>query len=211
VKQAFINNMNLGTAGSDLPRGLEAMSTALSPAMLSGANSGFLRSGALLAVLFLADQDDISGGNITDYVDFLSSVKPPFPYGYKGWVASSFVVQSLSAECRTFNSFASVGMRFLDLTNQSSGVSESICSGDLTQATASLQSRIASMLTQFTLGRAADPQSIKVFINGVQIPQDPGNGWTYVPTGYLIVFHGASIPPANAQISVKFNPTTIGH
>ncbi len=209
LKQNFINNMNVGTSGSDLPRGLEAMQAALSRTNITGVNSGFLRPSALLAVLFVSDQNDASSGASTNYETFLTSLKPQFPYGYQGWIANSFVVQALSSQCTTYNQYASIGVRFLDLSNASNGVADSICGADLVQATSDLQSRIASMLTQFSLGRAADPSTIQVFVNGVLVPQDPNNGWIYIASGFIIEFNGKSVPPANALVSVKFAPATI--
>lgn len=51
----------LGTSGCGFEQPLEAMRTALDPATLE--NSGFLREGALLAVVFLTDEDDCSAFN----------------------------------------------------------------------------------------------------------------------------------------------------
>jgi len=56
----FVANVIVGALGSSYEKGLEAMQKALSPAMLKGHNKGFLREGAVLAVIFVADEDDCS-------------------------------------------------------------------------------------------------------------------------------------------------------
>jgi hypothetical protein len=50
-----------------------------------------------------------------------------------------------------------------------------------------------------------------VTVNGVVVPQDPNNGWTYDPVANSIQFHGAAIPPQGADINVSFSPTGVLH
>lgn len=58
----FRRNVLVGTSGSGREQPLEAMRRALSTlAGAGGANDGFLRPGARLAVIFLSDEDDCSG------------------------------------------------------------------------------------------------------------------------------------------------------
>ncbi len=211
LKQAFINNMNVGTRGSDLSRGLEAMENALSDGNLAGVNSGFFRPDALLAVLFLSDEDDGSVSNSKHYIDLLDSKKPAFPWGYRGWLANSIVVKELSPECLTYNQFSSPGLKYLDLSNASGGVVESICAADLVQATKNLRARIAEILTQYHLISEPNLATIHVFINGNEIANDSTNGWTYNPSGFTIMFHGSAVPPANANVQVAYTPVAVKH
>jgi hypothetical protein len=60
---AFRANVRLGTNGSGKEQGLEAVRRALSEPLLSGANAGFLRPGARLAVVILSDEDDCTETN----------------------------------------------------------------------------------------------------------------------------------------------------
>ena len=55
---AFQANVNVGTTGSGDEKGLGASEAALSPAMLTGANAGFLRSDARLYVVYVTDEED---------------------------------------------------------------------------------------------------------------------------------------------------------
>jgi hypothetical protein len=56
----FTQNVYVGVCGSGKEQGLEAMSRALSEPLLSGANAGFRRPGARLAVIIVSDDDDCS-------------------------------------------------------------------------------------------------------------------------------------------------------
>jgi hypothetical protein len=49
-----------GTRGSSVEKGLRALGFALSPDLLSGPNRDFLRDDALLAIIFLTDEEDCS-------------------------------------------------------------------------------------------------------------------------------------------------------
>lgn len=69
VKTAFKANILLGTGGYPFEKPLDAVQAALSPALLNdkNANAGFLRKGALLAIIFVGDEDDCShNGNIQE-------------------------------------------------------------------------------------------------------------------------------------------------
>ena len=170
-----------------------------------------MRDSALLAVIFLSDEDDGSVNSSQYYINFLDTLKPLFPYGARGWLANSIVVPSLTDQCKTYNQFASPGIRFMDLSNASQGVVESICSPDLVQATSDIKARISEMLTQYHLDRPADPTSIKVVINGVSIKNDSVNGWTFDVKANTITFHGSAVPPANAVVQIDYQPTQIVH
>ncbi len=94
LKLHFGCNASVGTTGTGFEMGLESAKEALSPALLSNFNSGFLREGAFLAVIFLTDENDCSdrgaldktNGNICewesgqlvpveDYVNFFTQLK----------------------------------------------------------------------------------------------------------------------------------------
>jgi hypothetical protein len=203
LKQTFASNIML-PLGSPTERGLLSMQDALSPSMLSGLNSGFLRSEAVLVVIFLTDENDQSTGASSSYINFLDTLKPNFPSGQKAWVAHFIGSMTLSPECLAFGPDASIGSRYMDLTNYSGGVNESICTVDLVQALTNIRKQVLELVTTFHLDREPEPSTIHVWINGVEIPEDPVNGWTYANQN--ITFHGSSVPPADAFISVDFKP-----
>jgi hypothetical protein len=58
--QDFVRNVHVGVCGSGKEQGLRAARLALSEPLLSGANAGFLRPGAKLAVIIVSDDDDCS-------------------------------------------------------------------------------------------------------------------------------------------------------
>ncbi|WP_413287442.1 vWA domain-containing protein [Bdellovibrio sp. HCB337] len=68
------NNLVLGTHGSASELPFQSAVLALSEPMRSGANAGFLRPGAPLALVFLTDADDQSAISTDDFKNFLGTV-----------------------------------------------------------------------------------------------------------------------------------------
>jgi len=202
----FSENVRVGENGSDLEQGLSAMKEALSPNKLNGVNSGFFRADAMLAVVALSDEDDQSVGTSGSYAQFLDQVKPPFPEGGKGWLFNSIVVPQLDGPCRTLGQYVSPGYRYMDLSKLSDGAIESICSSNFASILTNIRARIVERLTEYRLASKPVVSSIQVHINGVGIPQDPSNGWTYDPNGYRIKFHGSAVPAADAVVQVNYTP-----
>lgn len=60
LERDFACNATVGTSGDGFEMGLEAARAALSPSLLTGFNNGFLRDDALLAIIFLTDENDCS-------------------------------------------------------------------------------------------------------------------------------------------------------
>lgn len=207
LKNLFSSNIQVGNQGSSLERGLESMKAALSPAMLAGANAGFLRSDAVLVVIFVTDEDDHSSGTTTSYVDFMNQLKPSFQYGAKGWFANFIGFLNPSGSCQATGTPTDPGDRYLDLVTASYGLNESICSGALASALGNIRERIAEMVTEYRLGREPIESTIQVVIDGNVIAKDSINGWTYHPENYSIHFHGAAIPAANQDVRITYQPT----
>lgn len=209
LSESFQNQIKRGVTGSDLSRGLEALESALSPGMLAGANAGFWRDDAYLVIMFLSDEEDISSGSPSDYINFLNSVKPPFEDGSPSWVVHSVVVTEASAQCTTRNRFSSIGNRYMALSRASNGLEESICSPSLEAATTRIKKRILEQITEYRLQREPQVDTIRVIVDGVLIPQDENNGWTYHEEGYVIRFHGSAVPGENAVVNIDYKPATV--
>lgn len=99
--------------------------------------------------------------------------------------------------------------RIMDLVGQTNGVLGDICQADFGVSMTEMADQIATLSTQFFLDRVPVIASIVVTINGVFVPQDSTNGWTYDSAANSIVFHGSAIPPQGALIGVDFDPITL--
>src|SRR5262249_53957580 len=107
-------------------------------------------------------------------------------------------------------SWAQYPNRYSQLATATDGIADGdICDTQFATSLDKIQSKIAELSTQFVLNRVPDVSTIVIAVNGVGIPQNASNGWTYNSTNNSIVFHGTAIPPQNASISVNFVPTSI--
>ncbi len=102
-----------------------------------------------------------------------------------------------------------IGQRYIQMSNDTNGVTGSICDASYAAALSNISNQITVLSTQFYLSRIPQVSSISVWVNGVMIPQDPNNGWTYSSSSNSIQFHGTATPPQNAKINVNFSPVSI--
>lgn len=198
--------LKAGENGSPVERGREALMAALDQSHPGMANEGFLRPNSLLNVIFLTNEEDQSDGAI-DYVAALDRIKPILPLGDRSWISHFMGVVSGDGACRTAEwGFSSPGMKYIDLSTASGGAKESICDADFKRALTNVRSRVLEVLTEFPLDRDPVIASIRVRVDGIEVPQNEVNGWTYRESANSIRFHGTAIPKAGSRIKVDFDP-----
>lgn len=198
--------LRIGDQGSAVERGQEAMFAALTPPLsTTGVNAGFLRPESLLVVIFLTDEEDQSA--VYDYAGFLDDLRPPLPLGDRSWVAHFMGVTPNDPNCKTSEwGYSSPGSRYIELANISGGAVETICDADLRRSLTNVKARILEVVTEYPLEREPIENSIQVYVNGIAVPRDATNGWTYQVRSRSIRFHGTAIPKAGASIHVTFDP-----
>lgn len=205
----LMGRVQAGESGSPVERGLEAMLRAITLSGEQGPNQGLIRPEALLSVVFLSDEEDQSDDGV-DFVAALNALKPPLPSGDRSWLVHFLGVMPNDSRCRTSEwNFSSPGMRYIQLVEASGGASDSICDGNFERALKNVRARILEVQTEFKLGRRANENSIVVRVNGVIVPKDPLNGWSYRDDLRSIRFHGSAIPGPNDRIQIVFDPAEL--
>jgi hypothetical protein len=142
----------VGTDGPSFEMHLEGLKRALVDRVQDGKNAGFLRADALLAVVFLTDEDDCSTplasfeaqndscvppppglAGIPDYLTVLDTVKGGGAAGRSRWASAVIAGPS---DCKSSFGSARTATRLLEFVRQagSNAVFSSICSGDLAGA-----------------------------------------------------------------------------
>lgn len=205
LRQVLSNRLRLGNQGSRVEQGLAAMRAALSEPLKSGVNQGFLRDQALLAVVFLSDEEDQSPR--ADYAQFLNSLKPNLPMGDKNWLVHFMGVVPNDTRCTTAEwQFFSPGLKYIELVSQSGGVAESICTLDLRDAVTNVRARLLEILTEWKLPTKPNLATLQVFVDGRLIPQSDVNGWSFFEPGNSVRFHGDAVPRPTSRIRVQYDP-----
>jgi len=100
-----------------------------------------------------------------------------------------------------------IAQRYPAMATATSGVSSSLC-GNFNNILTNISQSIISLASVFTLNAPANPSTIAVTVNGVSVPNDPTNGWTFNATTNAVSFHGTAIPPAGATINITYTPTS---
>lgn len=199
------NNILVGTHGSGTEMPFQAITTALSPDLQSGANAGFLRKDAQLLIVFVTDAEDQSEDSVAlGLADRLLEVK-----GREDLLAvSGIIVPSGVNDCDRDAGESPV--RIEELIARFGSQASSLCSptyGDdlvrMAQSVTGLSRRIPLLLEPLV-------ETIRVFFNGIEIPTGIlGEGWAYSPEvnevviGELVDLSGA---PEKTPVVVEFVP-----
>lgn len=211
----FSINAKQGTLGN----GDERAFSSFKEALLEPQNAGFRRSEAFLAVIIVSDEEDFSSSSaafnesysnanlhtVQSYVDFLDGY-----VGSRNYSVSTITVPDNA--CKTTLStdgFArKISTRLPELATLTAGVKGSLCS-NFGSTLELISDSIIQLSSVFKLNREPQEDTIVITVNGVSVPNDAVNGWTYDASNLTITFHGSSVPAADANIQIDFYPKSI--
>ena len=219
LAEKFQQNITLTTSGSGNEAGVLSAHYALDPARLDacGWNEGFIRPEALLAIVFLSDEDEsraisstLKDKYIRDYPtekaerlaafsQRLDSLKPDRP----DLIRVDAIVAPSVAQCPTVYQNGT-GDVYSEVALGRNGNVSNICT-DFAPALSELGADLIQMLSRFQLKQKPDG-SLEVYVDSRKIPEDPVNGWRYLPETKDVEFRGSEIPKADAKISIKYVP-----
>ncbi len=204
----------LGVEGSDKEKGLEAADWALSPTMITGANSGFMRLDAQLLIVFVSDEEDCSDEGalegevaeecyrqrerlvpIPEYVDSFRGLKKN-----NGDVQVSAIVGTEDKTCED----AYPGARYIQTAAMTGGTVGDICTSDWSSMLADLGLTATGVRTSFQTSFAARPETLKVFVDEEEVMEDETDGWTYDSATWYVTFGPNAIPERDAEIYAEY-------
>jgi hypothetical protein len=220
----FQTNIQVGTVGSGDERGFDSFKQAL----INPDNTpyGFRRNDAFLAIVIVSDEEDFSRnsspenqcvGNplpaacqnlrsIASFESFLDTYTNSVPTDRKYNVSA--ITTRPGDSCLPYDGH--YGLRYMQMAAETNGVVGSICDTNFSNSLDEIAGRIVELSTQFRLDRIPNVSTIVIHVNGVLIPENAVNGWTYNATNNSIVFHGSAVPPQGASIQVDYDPLTLG-
>ena len=208
----FKNNIMVGDLGNSQQKALDAIEKALSTEKLSNENEGFWRKAAHLAVVVVSDADDNdSVATADDVFSFLGKKKPDVLDPSTGVFYDGFSVHAIVGQRdQDCDLVTEKGTRFIELAELSGGFVGDICDSNFSDGLSNISDRILQFITYVALAREPNPDTIKVTVNGVFIPNDSANGWVYDGNKNRILFNGSSIPEASSSIEVTYVPKAFG-
>ncbi len=211
----FQDRVRVGIDGSDKERGLEAARMALTEPLASGANFGFLREEATLALIFVSDENDCSDDwsledqpasacydqqdhlvPVRDYIDAFRALKPhDVPV-----LVSAIVGPDVADRCAD----SWPGYRYQAVADATGGVVGDICETDYGSLMEQMGLVVSGVLTVFNLTYVPVEETIEVVVDDELIPEDPVQGWQYDAEYNTIRFDGKYVPPRGTTISVSY-------
>lgn len=186
----------VGTSGSEVEQGLHQAFLALSPPMTDGHNAGFVRDDSLLHLVFVTNEDDLSGPaagwSATDYASFFEAQKE-----HPANVVATDITGGRTG-CTGIRA-ASIADAYLDVTEATGGTSHSYCDSDWAPAFGAIAQTSRRRARRFPLSTDALDGSVAVMVSGL-----PETDWTFdVATGE-VVFGLSSVPSPDALIEVSY-------
>lgn len=221
LNQVFTKNAMQGINGRGDERSLQSMRTALE----SSGNAGFVRDNSFLAIVLVTDEDDFSHDGtaqyerydrplhtIDSYVSFLDEITKSNPTARRHSV-NTISVNDQACLDSIYNGAQKIGLRVGQLADATGGIKGNLC-GNFANELALISKSIVELSTQFYLEGDPVPDSIRVFINGAEVPRASANpagngGFAYNESANSIIFQGDFVPPQSANIQVTFDPATI--
>ena len=207
LKAKFIEITSFPDSRARWAQGLRMMQLALSAPRINGPNAGFLRPGAALAVIAVADDDDGSYGEVILYVRFLKGVKGQ---GNENLVSFSVIGGTTPDGCFPpgeeiyWGGRAEPAFRYASIATKTGGVVGSICDPSFENTLLEIAKAINTLRRVFPLSLKPDAGTISVRVNGALIPRDVVNGWQYRPETRSIAFLGNYVPPPRAQVRIEY-------
>lgn len=215
LSDVFTINAKQGTLGN----GDERAFASFQQTLLDPANANFRRPEAFLAVIIVSDEEDFSSSSpsfnesysnpnlysVQNFVDFLDRYVGSRSYS----VSTISVTDTACKNALSTDGFArKISTRLPELAGLTGGVNGSLCS-NFGETLELISDSIIQLTAVFKLNREPAEESITVKVNGVSVPNDAINGWTYDASDLTITFHGSAVPAADANITIDFYPKSI--
>lgn len=220
----FKERVVVGIDGWGMEKGLEASLVALSEPMVSDANNGFMRDGAMLVLIYVSDENDCSDRgalpsedycylpayqddlvSVAEYVSSFRSIK-----GDTELVMAFSIVGPMDT---TYCEDTLPGTRYHDMADLTGGSIGSICSEDFAGIMDNLGLSVGGIRSAFPLTYRPVERTLEVSIcddepcdgsNGVEVARGEADGWSYDDNTSYLTFNGASVPERGTVISVKY-------
>jgi len=215
----FKSYATVGINGSGFEHGLKGAELAVSR-VLNGQNEMLIRDNSFLAVIVVSDEEDdgiglsqvdsYTGRNFTaegltsfkftedDLINYLKIVKGD------GQFAVSTITGTRDANtgnlCTSAHSQPlEEGTQYIKAADKTGGIVQSICETAWDTALSDMGNDIGAQITQLVLEYPAEPDTIKVYVNGTL-----ETNWSYVPAANSVKFSADHVPAAGAAIAVEY-------
>ena len=196
VASLFSQKVQVGTGGSGFEQAFAAASLAVNSLNRNGANAGFLRPSAVLAIVIVTDAIEQSPNSVGSYLAIFRAAK-----ANKSELVQVSVVGPFSPPSGTCSTEGMVDPgRFEAAINATGGVKSDICTLDWSRDLQNISRNLFGARRSFVLtGVARSAPDITVSINGSVIPS---TAWQYDDVNNAVVFN--SPPSPGSAIEIRY-------
>lgn len=184
----FVEQIDLGSAGSASEVGFEAIQAALTNPLLTTTNAGFLREDAALAAIVVSDEDNSSFQSARDFVSWYEGLKSD-----PGLTTFSAICEDLFISCTKYAAAA----------DSTGGITGDIADpADYPAVLERISLTSAGLTVSFDLANEpSDLGRMLVEVEGTSVANSFQDGWTYDTADMAVVFHGDAVPePGEAGV-----------
>ncbi len=181
--------------GSRDERGFTAALAALDA---SGPNGELLRQDADLEVVFFSDEDDQSDLGAMEFVEEVMDIRPGVVW------AINAITGDPPEGCASIFGAADAGLKYMDATEESEGLRESICSLDYNTMLQRVAMKVLGLKDRIVLSSPPDLSTVEVRVDDAIIYRRTPHGWRYDAGENSIVFDGFAVPPPGSSVGVKY-------
>ena len=208
-KALFEANTTFPSSRARWEQGLRMAQFAVTGANVApgGANAGFLRPNAALALIVVTDEDDGSVGPVEYFVRTFRGVKGP---GNENLVSFSTIAGTTPNGCtppddvQYLGSLADPAFRYTSVSTKTGGVIGSICDKSFETTLVQIAQALNTLRRVFPLTLKPSTGSLSVTVNGVAVSEGVVNGWQYRADTNSIIFLGNYVPPPAAVVRIEY-------
>jgi hypothetical protein len=219
----FGENIAQGTIGTGIEMGLEASRLVFEEPFWTDHNDiGFLRDDAILAILYVSDEDDVSPYPVDAYLRYFHDLKGEQSYRYPETINLSAVVGKEPTarfdipSCESPAGQAFYGRRYLEAAAETGGLVESICEEDFAPIVTDLGLTLSGLEARFELSELPDLSTLEVKLyadeNDDSFVRDlvRDTDFEYVIEGNYLYFSEGQVPPSEYSVTVRYQVLPTG-
>lgn len=218
LNSVFTTNATVGINGN----GDERAFASLQKSLLNTNNSDFRRSNAFLAIIIVSDEEDFSRTNSSfsenyndplliptnTYVSWLDTFTNSNSTNRKdAYQVNAIYIKDAACLAQLNNSAQKIAVRYGEIADATGGVKASLCD-PFNTVLQSIKDKILVASAVFQLDREPKVETIVVKVNGTVLIAGPTT-WSYDATTNSIRFAPQSIPAADDNIQITYDPMTL--
>ncbi len=218
LDSVFTTNALVGINGNGDERAFSSFKESLS----NPANADFRRSNAFLAMIIISDEDDFSRTDATfsesytdpkliptsSFVSWLDTFTGSNSTNrHDNYQVNAIYIKDSACLNQLQNSTQKIAQRYGEIADATGGVKASICD-PFNDVLNSIKNKILVASAVFKLDREPQPGSIVVKVNGTVLPES-ATTWSYDSAANSVRFAQESIPAADDNIQIAYDPKTL--